>query len=161
MTTAETSDDRPGRGPDHEPDAERARRAELLAAAERQPLLDVADACLDGAEPPQAVLAPEVGALVLTVREPVEATRFQLADVLVTRSEVVHRGAQGWAMRMGEDRAGALAAAICDAECEADGPARSRVDTLCRATARRLARERRVEWEQLRPTIVEFEEMSE
>lgn len=159
MTTDETGDDQSTNGADHGPDAERARRAELLAAAERQPLLDVADACLEGAEPPQAVLAPEVGALVLTVREPIEATRFQLADVLVTRSEVVHRGAQGWAMRMGEDRAGALAAAICDAECEADGPARARVDTLCRSTASRLARERRSEWEQLQPTIVTFEEM--
>lgn len=140
---------------------ERARRCELLAAADHQPLLEVADACLADVEPPQAVFGPEVGAVVLTVREPVEATRFQLADVLVTRSEVLHRGAQGWSMRMGDDRAGALAAAICDAEVEADGPGRARVDRLCRLTAERLDRARRREWDELRPTIVNFEEMGE
>ena len=142
-------------------DEERARRCELLAAAELQSLLDVADSCLDGAGAPEAVLGPEVGSVVLTVREPVEASRFQLGDVLVTRSEVIHRGATGWAMRMGDDRPGALAAAICDAECEAGGPGRARVDDLCRSTADRLQRERQAEWAELQPTIVNFEEMGE
>lgn len=151
----------PPPAPNGSGDDARARRCELLAAADQQPLLEVADACLADVAPPQAVFGPEVGSLVLTVREPVEATRFQLADVLVTRSEVVHRGAQGWAMRMGDDRAGALAAAICDAEVEADGPGRARVVQLCHSTARRLARERQREWERLRPTIVDFEEMGE
>ena len=140
---------------------ERVRRCELLAAAPLAELLAVADRCLDGAEAPQPILAPEVGSLVLTVREPVEATRFQVSDVLVTRAEVLHRGARGWAMRMGHDRPGALAAAICDAECEADGPTHDRVEALCRATEVDLARSRRAEWRELQPTIVNFEEMGE
>ncbi|MEL6983815.1 MAG: phosphonate C-P lyase system protein PhnG [Actinomycetota bacterium] len=142
-------------------DEARARRCELLASADRQDLLDVADACLADVEPPSSVIGPEVGTVVLTVREPVETSRFQLADVLVTRSEVIHRGAPGWAMRLGDDRPAALAAAICDAESAAAGPASDRVDALCQTTEQRLAAERQQEWDQLRPTIVTFEEMGE
>lgn len=142
-------------------DEARARRCELLASADRQELLDVADACLADAEAPSSVVGPEVGTVVLTVREPVESSRFQLADVLVTRSEVIHRGVPGWAMRLGDDRPAALAAAICDAESVAAGPVGDRVEALCRSTEQRLARQRQEEWDQLRPTIVTFEEMGE
>ena len=121
----------------------------------------LADRCLVDTDPPELVLGPEIGTVVLTVREPVETIRFQLADVLVTRSEVSHRGARGWAMRLGDDRAAALAAAICDAEVEAGGPNREAVDDLCLITAERLAAARTVEWEELQPTIVHFEEMGE
>ena len=136
-----------------------ARRSELLAAADRQPLLDLADRCLAAGPTPDVILAPEVGSVVLTVREPVEATRFHLGDVLVTRAEVRHRGERGWAMRMGADEAGALAAAICAAEAQAGGPLGAEVDDLCHATEQKAQIARAEEWRDLEPTIVSFEEL--
>lgn len=138
---------------------ERGRRCELLAAADTGELLAVAEACIEATAPPLALVGPEVGTVAMTVREPVETTRFQLGDVLVTRSEVEHRGVRGWAVRMGDDRPGALAAAICDAEAAAAGPQTSTIDELCRRTQERLVRQRDEEWAQLAPTIVDFEEM--
>jgi alpha-D-ribose 1-methylphosphonate 5-triphosphate synthase subunit PhnG len=138
---------------------DRRRRAELLAAADTDQLLQVADRCLTDAQVPDLLIEPQVGTVVLTVREPVEATRFHLGDVLVTRTHLVHRGAEGWAMRLGSDPAAAVAAAVCDAEVEADGPARDLVETLCRATEQDLQRQRDDEWAALAPTIVQFEEM--
>lgn len=139
----------------------RAERCELLATAPTQRLLDVADACLDGAPPIDVVTGPEVGTVLLTVREPVEATRFHLGDVLVTRTTVDHRSARGWAMRMGDDRAGSLAAAICDAEVEAGGAKAAEVEALCQDVAERQRTERAAEWQQLEGTVVRFEEMGE
>jgi alpha-D-ribose 1-methylphosphonate 5-triphosphate synthase subunit PhnG len=139
----------------------RARRCELLAAADAQALVDTADACLVDAPDPVALIGPDVGSVVLTVREPVEATRFHLADVLVTRFEVEHRGHRGWAMRMGDDRPGAVAAAICDAERVAQGPHAHLVDELCRHTESRLDADRQREWRDLAATVVTFEEMTE
>lgn len=138
---------------------ERTRRSELLAVADGDELVALADRCIAAAGEPTLLAGPEVGSIVLTVREPVEATRLHLGDVLVTRSEVEHRRVRGWAMRMGDDRASALAAAICDAELEAGGPEAGAVADLCRRTADRLRAERAEEWAALRPTIVEFEEM--
>jgi alpha-D-ribose 1-methylphosphonate 5-triphosphate synthase subunit PhnG len=140
---------------------DRNRRAELLAAADRASLLEVADACLAGTGQPQLGGPPEVGVVVMTVREPVESTRFHLGEVLVTRSEVEHRGRRGWSMRLGNDRPAALAAAICDAEAEASGPQLDRIDQLCRSTEQRMMAERAGEWDELEPTIVRFEEMGE
>ena len=62
-------------------------------------------------------------------------------------------------MRMGDDRASTLAAAICDAEAEADGPAADAVERLVAATRAQLDAERAEEWTELEPTIVAFEEM--
>jgi alpha-D-ribose 1-methylphosphonate 5-triphosphate synthase subunit PhnG len=147
--------------PGDEAGIDRARRCELLAATDLDPLLQVADRCLAGADQPQPIVGPEVGSVVMTVREPVEATRFHLGDVLVTRFEVLHREHRGWAMRPGDDRAGAVAAAICDAECEADGPGRAEVEALCDRTEERLTAERAEEWQDLAPTVVSFQEMGE
>ncbi len=139
----------------------RARRCELLAAAPLQPLLDTADACLDGLPPPTILSGPDVGTVLMTVREPVESTRFHLGDVLVTRSMVEHRSVRGWSMRMGDDRPGALAAAICDAEVEAGGRQALDVLVLCEATDRSERAARSAEWQQLQATVVRFEEMGE
>ncbi len=135
------------------------RRCELLAAADHQELLAVADSCLEDQPAPDIILAPQVGSVVLTVREPVEATRFHLGDVLVTRAEIEHRGQRGWAMKMGDDVPGALAAAICAAEAQAGGPAADRVDALCADTERIIEQQRVEEWEALAPTIVSFAEV--
>lgn len=135
------------------------RRCELLASTDRHRLLAVADACLSDEPPPEIVLPPQVGSIVLTVREPVEASRFHLGDVLVTRAEVVHRGERGWAMVMGADEAAALAAAICAAEAQAGGPSGASVDELCAETERLIDQQRAAEWAELTPTIVSFTEL--
>lgn len=134
-------------------------RAELLASAPRSEVLDLADRCLTDVADPEILSGPEVGTVALNVREPVEGIRFQLGDVLTTRCEVRHRGALGWSMRMGDDRAAALAAAVCDAEYAAEGPLHDEVSRVCTNTAASLARGRAAEWADLVPTIVAFEEL--
>lgn len=137
----------------------RGDRTGLLARARVESLLTLADGCLDGAPDPIVTHPPETGMVMLTVREPVEATRFHLGEVLVTRCEVRHRAAHGWAMHMGSEPAAALAAAILDAEVESGGPLSAAVDELCDVTARELARQGALEWDAIAPTIVDFEEM--
>ncbi len=140
-------------------DSARRRRAELLSAAEAAPLQALAERCLADGTQPEPMLGPDVGMVTLQVREPVEATRFLLGDVLATRCELRFRGARGWSMRLGDDRPTALAAAICDAEAEAGGPLRAEIEALCHRTEQEQAEARRREWEALAPTVVSFEEM--
>lgn len=140
-------------------DRSREARAELLARADRGEAIELADRCLDGTPEPRVLRGPEVGMVMLTVREPVEATRFHLGEVLVTTCEVEHRGSRGWVMRMGDDRHAALAAAVLDAEAVAGGPLADEVEALCSRTADCVARERAREWADVCPTIVDFEEM--
>lgn len=137
----------------------REQRTELLAQTDPDALVALADRCLADQPPPSMIQKPEVGMVMLTVREPVEAARFYLGEVLVTRSEVEHRGAKGWAMRMGDDPLAALAAAVLDAEHEAHGPCSPAIEELCDLTASHLARTAAREWESIRPTVVDFEEM--
>jgi len=134
-------------------------RASMLAQADADALAEVADECLVTAPAPQVHHGPDVGTIMLTVREPVETTRFHLGEVLVTRCQVEHRGVTTWAMRMGDDRASTLAAAVCDAEVIAGGPAAGTVERLVTETRRQLDAERAEEWRELEPTIVAFEEM--
>jgi alpha-D-ribose 1-methylphosphonate 5-triphosphate synthase subunit PhnG len=129
----------------------RTRRAELLAATNRDDLVDLAERCL--------IAGPDVGMVVLTAREPVESTRFHLGEVLVTRTEVGHRGERGWSMFMGDDRPASLAAAILDAEVAARGPLAAAVEDLCQATELALVARRAEEWAELEPTVVSFEEV--
>ncbi|MEM8707140.1 MAG: phosphonate C-P lyase system protein PhnG [Actinomycetota bacterium] len=136
-----------------------ALRASMLSQADPVALAGVADECLADAPTPQVHHGPDVGTIMLTMREPVETTRFHLGEVLVTRCQVEHRGVTSWAMRMGSDRASALAAAVCQAEVTAAGPAAASVDRLVAETRRQLDAERADEWHELEPTIVAFEEM--
>lgn len=137
----------------------RETRAGLLARADVDALVSLADRCLADTDEPEVTHPPEVGMVMLTVREPVESVRFHLAEVLVTRCEVRHRGALGWAMRMGTDTAGAVAAAVLDAESEADGPLAAEVAELCASSEASLAAADAAEWQAIQPTIVDFEEM--
>ncbi|MEO0494631.1 MAG: phosphonate C-P lyase system protein PhnG [Actinomycetota bacterium] len=134
-------------------------RAAMLAQADPEALATVADECLAGAPMPDIHHGPDVGTVVLTMREPVETTRFHLGEVLVTRCQLEHRGVTAWAMRMGDDRAATLAAAICDAEATAGGPAAASVERLVAETDEQLRAARAEEWHELEPTIVAFEEM--
>jgi len=137
----------------------RTRRTELICASPPDALVELADRCIDTWTPPDVVSGPDVGMVVLTVREPIEATRFHLGEVLVTRTEVDHRGVRGWSLFMGDDRPASLAAAILDAEAEARGPHTQAIEQLCRATEASAEEDRAAEWADLRPTIVNFEEI--
>jgi alpha-D-ribose 1-methylphosphonate 5-triphosphate synthase subunit PhnG len=134
----------------------RDRRAELLAAAGRGALVALADRAIE-AEVPLLVSGPEVGMVMLQVREPVCEERFYLGEVLVTRAEVELRGTRGWAMRMGEDREATLAAALLDAEVESCGPLTDEVLDMLATVADRLRRERAADWAELAPTEVRFD----
>ncbi|MEO1063268.1 MAG: phosphonate C-P lyase system protein PhnG [Actinomycetota bacterium] len=137
---------------------DRERRVELLAALDRDPLVALADRCL-GRVDPVIVQEPEVGMVMLPVREPVAHERFYLGEVLVTRAEVEIDGHRGWSMRMGDDRAATLAAAICDAVVESGGPEAADVVELCRWSAESAAAAERAEWAELSETEVTFEEL--
>ncbi len=139
---------------------ERAQRCGLLAEAEAEELRELADACLaDGAEV-RVLVAPQVGCISTQIREPVAGERFLIGDVLACRAEIELAGHRGWAMRLGDDRAAVLAAAVLDAEAEAGGPMAAAVDDLCHTVADRLADRHDREWAELAPTIVEFEELT-
>jgi alpha-D-ribose 1-methylphosphonate 5-triphosphate synthase subunit PhnG len=147
-----------------EPDAEAAlppgRRAELLAVAEESELVALADRCLEAEPGTRVIEPPTVGTIPLCVREPVVGERFILADVLATEAEVEHRGQRGWAMRLGDDAAVTLAAAICDAEAASRTGLAREVDLLCRRTERRRADEAAREWAELARTEVRFQELT-
>ena len=69
----------------------------MLAQADAASLAVVADECLAAASTPRVHFGPDVGTIMLTMREPVEATRFHLGEVLVTRCQVEHRETVAWA----------------------------------------------------------------
>ncbi|OZM76156.1 phosphonate C-P lyase system protein PhnG [Pseudonocardia sp. MH-G8] len=134
--------------------------AALLAVASREELVGVADACLADGVTPRVLRAPEVGCVATQVVEPVAGERFLLGDVLAVQAEVELAGGRGWSMRLGDDRAAVLAAAICDAEVQAGRPRADDVLALCARVAAREAATADDEWALLAPTVVEFEELT-
>jgi alpha-D-ribose 1-methylphosphonate 5-triphosphate synthase subunit PhnG len=137
----------------------RERRAELLASAETGELVELADQCLADGPDPVVLVPPEVGCVAAQVREPVLGQRFLLGDVLCCRAEVALDGAHGWGIRLGEDRAAVLAAAVLDAAAQRGPGQAALVDDLCRRVAQRSRRADEQEWGELEPTIVRFEEL--
>lgn len=135
----------------------RDHRIELLASAPSQELLSLADRVLQRSSPPTIVAGPEIGLVMMQVREPVCEERFFLGEVLVTRAEVELRGTRGWAMRMGEDRAATLAAAILDAEAEANGEFADHIAGLCHEVKTDLRWAREQEWAEIAATEVHFD----
>ncbi|TCP53613.1 alpha-D-ribose 1-methylphosphonate 5-triphosphate synthase subunit PhnG [Tamaricihabitans halophyticus] len=138
----------------------REQRCALLAEAEPDELIQLADACLGDGARLRVLVSPEVGCITAQVREPVAAERFLLGDVLACRAEVELAEQRGWAVRLGDDRAAVLAAAVLDAEAQAGRDRAADVDDLCRAVAERGHRQAEREWAELAPTIVEFEELT-
>ncbi|HEX4360103.1 MAG TPA: phosphonate C-P lyase system protein PhnG [Pseudonocardia sp.] len=153
--------------PPEEPPAPlpREERCALLAEAEAAELRRLADACLaaeqvvEGA-PVRVLLAPEVGTVSTPVREPVAGHRFLLGDVLACRAEVELAGRRGWALRLGDDRAAVLAAAVLDAAAQLGPELAAEVDALCHRVAGRRADRLAAEWAELSATVVEFEELT-
>jgi alpha-D-ribose 1-methylphosphonate 5-triphosphate synthase subunit PhnG len=135
------------------------RRSELLAIADRDEVIDLAERCAQRSPAPVVTKAPEVGTIVLEVREPIANDRFHLGEVLACRAEVAIGDAVGWSIRLGDDRLATLAAAVCDATVEAGGQLAGEVLDLCERTAVFQASEQAAEWAELEPTIVAFEEL--
>jgi len=140
-------------------------RAELLAVADPIELVALADSIVAELGEPALLAPPEIGLVVLQVREPVCAERFHLGEVVVTRAEVTlpPAGTRGWAMRLGTDRVATLAAAVCAAAAETDlvtdTDFATHVDDLCAVTARRRDVIEAEEWRELAATEVRFEEL--
>ena len=141
---------------------DRNRRTELLARADGDEIRHLAEGFLANrrvADDLEILTPPEVGMVMMQVREPVCKERFHLGEVVVTRAEVAVAGSRGWAMRAGTDRETVLAAALLDACAEHDTSWAADVDSLCERTASRLASNDRGEWDELRDTAVSFEEL--
>lgn len=138
----------------------RERLAELLAVAPEQDLVGAADVCLSDGADLTVLTTPEIGCIATQVREPIGHVRFFLGNILACHAEVRLDGTRGWAMRMGDDRAAVLAAAVCDAEVAAGRPNACHVLELCARMEAELGRADAEEWAQIAPTIVQFEELT-
>lgn len=135
----------------------REERAALLALAETDELVALADAVLAGGGRLEVVRAPTMGCVATQVVEPVGGERFLLGDVLACQAEVALDDVRGWAMRLGDERAATLAAAVCDAAAQSG--AAGDVDALCYRVAAMQADREAQEWATLAPTVVEFQEL--
>jgi alpha-D-ribose 1-methylphosphonate 5-triphosphate synthase subunit PhnG len=135
----------------------RDRRIELLSQAESAPLIALADQILASGEPVELVDGPQIGMVMMQVREPVCEERFYLGEVLVTRAEVLLRGVRGWSMRLGEDTLATVAAAVLDAEVDGGGMYVDDVLELCRRTNDVLDAARQLACAALAPTEVHFD----
>ena len=112
----------------------------------------------------RAVRSPEIGTVQLQVREPICQERFILGDALVTVAEVAVGSSLGWAMRMGNDPHGAVAAAILDGWVaqsvpETDAPHLAILEELLEATMLQESAERSLKTTQVLSTAIEFEEL--
>jgi alpha-D-ribose 1-methylphosphonate 5-triphosphate synthase subunit PhnG len=119
-------------------------RAEGLAKADADELETLADAILAGGVAVSVTAGPESVSAPVRVGVPwSDETTVVLGHVALTRCTVLVDGTRGDGLRVGYDLPGAVAAAVCDAECERHGPLTARVHDLCRdarhADARRRA----------------------
>lgn len=113
-------------------------RFEALAAAEAVALETLADDILAAAGRIEVISGPE--SVSAPVRLPIpgtEASTVVLGHVGLSRCTVELDGVRGDGYRRGYDPVGAIAAAICDAAAEHDGPHRERVHRLCHDTGER------------------------
>jgi alpha-D-ribose 1-methylphosphonate 5-triphosphate synthase subunit PhnG len=99
------------------------RRFEALAGADARVLETLADEILSEGAAATVTAGPE--SVSAPIRVPVPGSRdstVALGHVALTRCTVLLGGTRGDGIRPGCDLVGAVAAAICDAECERDGP---------------------------------------
>lgn len=135
----------------------------LLARSEPTSVVALADdilAALDDRSAFHLSQPPVTGVVSSQVREPLTRHRFLVGDVVATQAEVVLNGVPGWGMCIGSNKPFALALALCDAEIARDGGLAPRVRDHAARTEEALTQQRAEEFERLRPTIVEFEEIA-
>jgi alpha-D-ribose 1-methylphosphonate 5-triphosphate synthase subunit PhnG len=131
-------------------------RAEALSAADGSALEELADEILATGVAVEVTAGPE--SVSAPVRVPVPGagdTTVVLGHVALTRCAVTLSGVRGDGIRPGHDLAGAVAAAVCDAECERRGPHAGRVLELCRAAEQARARRDADRAEMVRTTRVD------
>lgn len=111
-------------------------RYEALAMAEGRALEALADDILAEGGDVSVTAGPESVSAPVRVAVPdgPEATTVVLGHVALTRCTVLLDGTRGDGLRVGHDMPGAVAAAVCDAECERAGRLSTRVYDLCRVT---------------------------
>lgn len=111
-------------------------RFEALCAAEASALERLADEILATGVEVTVTSGPEAVSAPVRVSVPgATDTTTVLGHVALTRCTTELAGVRGDGIRAGYDPAGAVAAAICDAECERGGPYAQRVEDLCRTAA--------------------------
>ncbi|MGW3954575.1 phosphonate C-P lyase system protein PhnG [Streptomyces sp. NPDC004752] len=157
-TTADAGASAASAPPPTSTDGDRDTRVGLLARADRDALVQAADACLGELEA-STLSGPQLGTVLLQVREPIERRRFYLGDVLVTEVRLRLGEHVGWAMRLGDDPEATVAAAVCDAAFYAGGDHRARVLELCTRTRGELSAQRSAEMADISATAVAFEEL--
>ena len=109
-------------------------RFEALANADAQALEALADDILASGVDVSVTTGPEsVSAPVRVGVAGSDDTTVVLGHVALTRCTVLVDSTRGDGLRVGYDLPGAVAAAICDAECERRGALTARVHDLCRA----------------------------
>jgi len=112
------------------------RRFEALAGAPLGPLQALADEVLASGTPVEVLEGPEVVTAPLRLPIPgTEATTAVIGHVALTRCRVELGSVRGDGHRPGRDLLGAVAAAICDAEAERDGPLAAAVEELAAGSA--------------------------
>lgn len=118
-------------------------RFEALAAADVDTLERLADEILACGIDVSIFAGPESVSAPVRVAVPGQAdTTVVLGHVALTRCTVLLDGVRGDGLRTGYDLPGAVAAAICDAECERDGTLSPRVHDLCRTAQGAAAQSR-------------------
>jgi alpha-D-ribose 1-methylphosphonate 5-triphosphate synthase subunit PhnG len=119
-------------------------RFEALATADAEVLESLADEILAAGIDVSVAAGPESVSAPVRVGVPgSDDTTVVLGHVALTRCTVMVGGMRGDGLRVGYDLTGAVAAAVCDAECERGGPLSMRVHELCRAAQQAQARRRR------------------
>ncbi|PRC42431.1 phosphonate metabolism PhnG family protein [Mycobacterium sp. ITM-2017-0098] len=109
-------------------------RFEALAGADAEALERLADEILATGAVVSVTAGPESFSAPVRVQVPGgDDTTVVLGHVALTRCTVELGGIRGDGVRSGYDLTGAVAAAICDAECERLGSLSPRVEELCRA----------------------------
>ncbi|MGW4124863.1 phosphonate C-P lyase system protein PhnG [Nocardia sp. NPDC004711] len=139
-------------------DPGRDARVGLLARADRDTLIRLADDCLQYMDV-ELRSGPQLGTVLFQVREPIERRRFYLGDVLVTEARVRLGEHEGWAMRLGDDPEATVAAAVCDAALQSATDHRADILALCASTQTLLRAQRLAEMAEIAATAVEFEEL--
>ena len=112
-------------------------RFEALATADAASMEALADEILASGAAVSVTSGPESVSAPVRVSVPgSDATTVVLGHVALTRCTVAVEGTRGDGLRAGYDLPGAVAAAICDAECERNGAFSARVHDLCLAAQR-------------------------
>jgi alpha-D-ribose 1-methylphosphonate 5-triphosphate synthase subunit PhnG len=108
-------------------------RFEALSVVDGSALERLADEILAAGQTVSVTAGPE--SVSAPIRVPVPGsgdTTVVVGHVALTRCTVQIGETRGDGIRAGYDLVGAVSAAICDAECERDGPLAHRVHELCR-----------------------------